>query len=150
MRNTELKHAKPWALAVLTILILGAGAFATTASAQNARVFEVEVPFDFVVNGRTYPADTYRIGRLNQANPNTLVLNTSNGKTLSIFQTQRHNSEAPAESSKLTFSQFGETYFLNSVTASGESYVSRLPSNKSDRRQSDTRLASRTVSIVVK
>jgi hypothetical protein len=148
MRNIETKLARHLTLAVLTVVVLGAGAFATNASAQNASVFEIQVPFEFVVQGRTYAAATYRIGRLSPANPDMLVLKSSTGKTLSIFQTQRLNSGAQAEFSGLTFKRFGETFFLDSVRASGARYDSRLTSTRSDRRRQGVAPPAQILSIV--
>lgn len=137
----ELKHAKHLALALLTVVILGAGVFTTKVPGQNAPVVEIDVPFDFVVMGRTYAADRYRIERLDRANLDTLVLKSSTGKTLLIFLTQRLSSDAQVGESQLTFRRFGETHFLDSIRASGESYESRLPFVKSDRRRSSVHLA---------
>lgn len=88
------------------------------------------MPFDFVVRGRTFPAARYRIGRLDRANPDMLVLKSSTDKMLLIFQTQRLSPAAKTESSRLTFRRPGETNFLESIAASGQSYDSRLPSVK--------------------
>ncbi len=150
MKNIELKLAKRLTMTVLTVVILGAGAFATNVRAQNAGVFEVQVPFDFVIKDRTYEAGRYRIGRLNQVNPDTLVLKTATGKTLVIFQTQRLSSRAPIRLSKLTFSRYGEMYFLDGIHASSESYESRLPSVKSERQRSGAARFSEIVSITEK
>lgn len=150
MRNIELKHVKRLTLAVLTFAILGAGAFATKATAQNAGVFEVEVPFDFVIMGRTYAADTYRIGRLNPANPDMLILRSSTGKTLLVFQTQRLNTGSRSEHSGLTFKRYGETHFLDSVRASGASFDSRLQYTRSDRRRQAASPPAQILSIATK
>ena len=151
MKNIELKFAKCLKMAVLTVVILGAGAFVTNVRAQTARVFEIQVPFDFVVKGQTYDAGTYRVGRLNEANPDTLVLKNANDKKSLILQTQRLNSGAPTELSKLTFRRYGEMYFLDSIRASGESYESRLPSGRSERKRRDaTLLLAEIVSITEK
>lgn len=150
MRNIELKHAKRLTLTVLTVVVFGAGAFATKASAQNAAAFEIQVPFEFVIMGRTYAAAKYRIGRLSPANLDTLVLKSSTGKTLLIFQTQRINSGTQAEFSGLTFKRFGETHFLDSIRASGDSHDSRLPSTKSDRRRKGAAPPSEILSITAK
>ncbi len=151
MKNIELKFAKCLKMAVLTVVILGAGAFVTNVRAQTARVFEIQVPFDFVVKDRTYEAGRYRVGRLNEANPDTLVLKNANDKKSLILQTQRLNSGAPTELSKLTFRRYGEMYFLDSIRASGESYESRLPSGRSERKRRDaTLLLAEIVSITEK
>ena len=136
MKNNELKYAKRLALGVLTVVVLGVGALTAKVQAQTAGSFEIQVPFEFVVMGKTYPAAKYRVARLSEANPNTLVLNTITGKTLLIVHTQRSNAGVPAEFSMLSFSQSGQTHFLEGIRASGSSYESRLPSTKSDRRRS--------------
>ena len=141
MKNIELKFAWCLKLAVLAVVMLGAGALATNVRAQTARVFEIQVPFDFVVKDRTYDAGTYRIGRLSEANPDTLILKNADDKKSLILQTQRLDSGAQIELSMLTFRRDGETYFLDSIRASGETYESRLPFVKSDRRRSSVQLA---------
>ncbi len=151
MKNIELKFAKCLKMTVLTVAILGAGAFATNVRAQTARVFEIQVPFDFVVKDRTYEAGRYRVGRLNEANPDTLVLKNANDKKSLILQTQRLNSGAPIHLSKLIFRRYGEMYFLDSIRASGESYECRLPSGRSERKRRDaTLLLAEIVSITEK
>lgn len=150
MKNIELKHAKRWTLYILAALFIGLGVSVTQVSAQNARVFQIQVPFDFIVMGRTYPAATYKIGRLNQTDPDTLVLNSSTGKTLLIIRTQRLNSEAPAEFSRLTFSRYGGTSFLETVVASGSSYESRVPVVRSDRQRRSIARATQTVSLNIR
>lgn len=148
MKNIQSKYTKQLFLGVLTAVVLGAGAF--TVKAQNVGVFEIEVPFDFVVMGRTYEAARYQIGRLSQASPDTLVLNSAAGKTLLILNTQRLNSGTADRFSKLTFSRYGDTNYLDSIRASGSSYESRLPAVRSDRRRRSINLASQVVSITNK
>ena len=147
MNNIGSKIARRLTLAILTGVVLAAGAFTAKVSAQSGSSFEIQVPFEFVVMGRTYPAARYRIGRLSQANPDTLVLKTSAGKTLLVLQTQRLSAEVPARVSTLTFSQYGETHFLDSIRASGQSYENRLPSTRLDRRRNATAQAVRKVTI---
>lgn len=147
MTTTSLMYAKHLMFIVLTPLVLGAGAFATTVPAQNAGVYEFQVPFDFVVMGRTYEAARYRVGRLNQANPDTLALSSSAGKTLLVFQTRRSTSRELAGPSQLTFSQYGQMHFLDSIRTSGNSYESRVPSIKSDRIRRDSSQLSRVLTI---
>jgi hypothetical protein len=150
MRNIKFKNAERSALGVFTAMLLGAGAFVTNFSAQNVGVFEIQVPFDFVVMGRTYSADRYRIGRLDRTNPDKLVLKSSTDKTLLIFLTHRLNSGAPTALSKLTFSQYGDMHVLDAIRASGSTYENRVPAVKSDRRRRSIAQASQIVSITTK
>ena len=144
MKNFGLKRL---AFVVVTAVVLGMGLFAAEVSAQNARVFQIQVPFDFVVMGRTFPADTYKIGRLSTSDPDALVLNTVTGKTLLVMRTQRLSSGEPIEFSKLSFNRHGKTYFLDSIRASGDSYESRIPSIRSDRERRDLLAKAQLVSI---
>ncbi len=146
MKNIEIKFAKHLTMSVLTIVMIGAGAFAANVRAQTASVFKLRIPFDFVVKGRTYEAGKYSVGRLDEANPDTFVLKNEDGKTSLILLTQRLKSGDPIEMSMLTFSRYGETYFLDSIRTSGKSYESRLPFVKSDRQR---RGAARLSEIVV-
>lgn len=150
MENKGLKYAKRLSLMILTAVVLGAGAFSTEVSAQKGTSFEIQVPFDFVVRGRTFAAARYRIGRLSPANPDVLVLKNSAGRTLMILQTQRLGSGAPAELSRLTFSRYGETNFLDSIMASGESYASLIPPVRSDRERRETAQTMQIVSLTHK
>lgn len=134
MKYTDLKFANCLKMAVLTMVLIGAGALANDVRAQTARVFKIEVPFDFVIKHQTYEAGTYRIGRLSESNPDILILKNAADKKSLILQTVRLSSGAPAAFSKLSFRRYGEMYFLDSIRASGETYESRLPTAKSDRR----------------
>ena len=141
MKNIELKFAKCLKLTVLTVIIFGTAAVTANVRAQNARVFEIQIPFDFVIKDKTFDAGTYRIGRLSEANPDMLILKNADNKKSLILLTQRLNFGGPFQHSKLTFRRNGETYFLDSVRTSGESYESRLPFVKTDRRHNSVQLA---------
>lgn len=150
MKNTELKLTKRLTLTVLTVVIFGAGAFVTNARAQTSETFEIQIPFDFVVKNRIYEAGTYHIGRFNAANPDTLILKNGDGKKSLILLTQRHGAGAPLKFSKLTFSRYGEKYFLDTIRSSGENYESRIPSNKSNPRRGSREQIAEIISITQK
>ena len=150
MKNIGMKYATRLILKGCAAIVFGAAICASSVSAQNARVFEVEVPFDFVVMGQKYDAATYRIGRLNQASPDTLVLNSASGKTLAIIQTHRLTTDQPAEFTTLKFRRQGEANFLESVITSGDSHESRLTLGRTNRRTYMLARATQVVSLVVK
>ena len=103
--------------------------------AQSKPVFEIQIPFEFVVNDRVLPSGTYSIGRLNADNPDLLILKNTEGKTKIIFQTQRLNGGSPNGESRLTFYRFGNIYLLDCIWASGEIYGNRLPAGKLGRKR---------------
>ena len=134
MQYINLKLAKCLATSMF-LMIIGICVLSTNVSAQSGAVSEIQIPFDFVVKGRTFSAGKYQIGRLDQANLDTLILKNSIGKTLSIMQTQRFNADVQSNQSKLTFLRYGDTYVLDSILASGEAYGSRLPMVKQDHQR---------------
>ena len=150
MTNINLTHTRRLTIALATAVIFISGMFAADVSAQSGRTFEIEVPFDFVIGSRTFPAARYRIGRLDAANPDTLAIRTSTHKLLLIVQTQRFVSGSQAEFSQLSFKRSGETNILNSIRASGQTYESRLPAAKNTKnRITDTQVA-QTINITNK
>lgn len=148
MKKFDSKFVKQSAMVVLSVVILGAGAFVTNVRAQASGAFEIQIPFEFVVNNRTYEAGTYRVGRLSAANPDMLILQTGNGKKSLILLTKRDAGGAPITISKLTFSRYGEIYFLDTIRAPGASYESRII--KSNRRSDGRGQLTETVSVTEK
>jgi hypothetical protein len=146
MKYTNLKFAKCLGT---TLFLMTIGVFVLTSSvkAQSRADTQIQIPFDFVVKGRTFTAGKYRVERLDKANLDTLAIKNADGKTLSILQTQRINSNAPSDQSKLTFHRYGNIYFLDSIHASGESYASKLPMVKSDRKLRRLTLMAEIISV---
>ena len=149
MRSIDPKFAKQLGMAVLTVMIVGAGALVSNVRAQSSKSFEIQIPFDFVARDQTYEAGTYRVGRFNAGDPDTLILKSGDGKISLILLTQRHGG-VPVKNSSLTFSRHGETYFLDTIRASGESYERRIPSNRSTVRSGDPAQLAEIVSITQK
>ncbi len=134
MQYINLKLAKCLGTTIF-LMIFGVCVLLTNVKAQSGTVSEIQIPFDFVVKGRTFSAGKYRVERLDQTILDTLILKNAAGKTQSIMQTQRFNSEHQSNESKLTFHRYGEVYFLYSIRASGDSYGSRLSMHKPDRQR---------------
>ena len=145
MKYINFKFAK--CLGTIFLMIIGVCVLTTNVRAQSESVFETQIPFDFVVKGRTFPAGTYQIRRLDQTNLDVLILKNAAGKKLSILHTQRLNSRAPSNQSKLTFHRYGDILFLDSIWASGKSYGSKLPIIKLDRERRRMIAMSEVVSL---
>ena len=100
-------------LSALTVLLI-----ATAAQAQQTKVI-ANVPFDFVVGDRAYPAGEY-----------SLISMTGNGAVIQIHNTQKAapnnvlshacTSTIPSAKTKLVFRRMDDTYFLYQVWVEGE------------------------------
>lgn len=114
-------------IAVLTLgLLLAAPALAQTAS------MKVNVPFDFIVNGKTLPAGEYRVDGLSTSTSTIAIRNTEQSAKLMTLTNGCESTEA-AEASKLVFHRYGGQYFLAQVWSAGSSEGRELPRSRAER-----------------
>ena len=114
-------------IAVLTLgLLLAAPALAQTAS------MKVNVPFDFIVNGKTLPAGEYRVDGLSTSTSTIAIRNTEQSAKLMALTNGCESTEA-AEASKLVFHRYGGQYFLAQVWSAGSSEGRELPRSRAER-----------------
>jgi hypothetical protein len=114
-------------IAVLTLgLLLAAPALAQTAS------MKVNVPFDFVVNGKTLPAGEYRVDGLSTSTSTIAIRNTEQSAKLMALTNGCESIEA-ADASKLVFHRYGSQYFLAQVWSAGSSEGRELPRSRAER-----------------
>jgi hypothetical protein len=105
---------------LLTVLL-----FAGFAHAQYVRLtIQVEVPFEFRVGNKTFPAGGYRIVR---NNPSTLVLQDSKGRVLTVMMTIPVWSATAPAAPKLLFYQYGKQHVLARIWQQGSSVGQELP-----------------------
>jgi len=95
------------------VLILSIGNVAAQTSARAT----FRIPFDFIVKKQTFPAGEYFFRRLNQANPDLLVLIGRDERAKTIFQTQRITKSASDQQPMLSFRLIEGCYFLSEITA---------------------------------
>lgn len=107
---------------------------ATTASAQSAHRFEIDIPFQFILGGRTLPAGRYSVQRLDPAKPHVLMLkNTSRGSSRVVI-TQRVESENPKVDSSLVFHRRGDKFYLFQIWSTGEMHGNQIPLSEGNQR----------------
>lgn len=82
-----------------------------SAAMANAQELKVAVPFDFVVNGTTLPADTYTVERSLPNNNRGLVFSGNGHGAV----TAANEFDGYATGTKLVFHQIGDEYFLSDV-----------------------------------
>lgn len=94
--------------------------FAAAGKAQLTNSLKIEIPFDFIVKKRVFPAGKYYVERLDRANPRVLILRENSGKIKLILQPQETLGDKFSEESKLIFSRSNGAYFLTGIWQSGE------------------------------
>ena len=95
-------------------LLLAAG----SALAQNIRV-QGNIPFQFVVDKGTMPADQYSIQSVGTPEGMTLLLKGEDSKSVRLISTHSVQSINSAKQTKLVFKRYGSQYFLSEVWVAG-------------------------------
>jgi len=99
---------------VLALLLAGGSAYA-----QSVRV-TANVPFDFIVNGKTMPAGQYYISTVDAADASALLIRSPQPKSNLMVLSQSVQSLKASADTKLVFHQYGTRYFLSEIWVHGE------------------------------
>ena len=108
---------------------------ATTVRAQNARRFLIDIPFQFVITGRTLPAGKYAVERIDPTKPNVVMLKNTGNDIVRLVITQRVEIEEMSTTSSLIFKRRGEEFYLFQIWVMGNSDGNQVPvANETDKR----------------
>jgi len=119
------------AIATFCVLILGA---ATTVFAQiPGTAVRADIPFDFMVRGKSLAAGTYEVKRVADNSETLLIQNVAHAKIVELFNTDPVIKEDGFRESALVFHRFGDTYFLDEVAEKGEQTARQLIPSKQER-----------------
>jgi hypothetical protein len=100
-------------LRILTALIAVAG-LGIVAKGQVLDQIVVNIPYEFVVAGKTLPAGTYGVKRVNDADPRALLLSSfDNHARPIIVMTQVETSDV--DKTEVSFEQVGDQHFLSKI-----------------------------------
>jgi hypothetical protein len=134
-------------LRIATALIGFAG-LAAFAKAQAVDQVVVDIPFEFSVAGKTLPAGSYRVSRVNDWNDRALLIRSfDNGASVMIFSD--YTESASRENTKLTFKQVGDQHFLSTIATADHVFgisVSPRELEAAERLQNSTPTVSSTQS----
>lgn len=100
---------------------------ATAAQAQQTKVV-ADVPFNFVVGDRGYPAGQYL---LSGQHAMVRIENTAAESTTTVLSNACEDAK-PAEKTKLVFHRMGGTYFLYQIWVAGRDYGREFPRSQTE------------------
>jgi hypothetical protein len=109
-----------------TLLILMLAALTGLASAQT-KVIKAEVPFDYVVNGKTMLAGETSI-KVDNDGQTILWITSENAHMVAVPHATQ--SAKASGMTKLVFHRYGDRYFLAGIESQGESRGYELPASK--------------------
>jgi len=114
----------------IAVALLSIAALGITSKAQAVDQLVVTVPFQFVVDGTTFPAGTYRVHRLSDINPSGgLVLSSYENRAIAVVLPIDIES-ARVNKPELTFETAGDQHVLSQVQTAD--HVFNIPISKSN------------------
>jgi hypothetical protein len=108
-------------LLILLCFLMGVGT--ATASAQLIGALDVTVPHPFFVGNSKLPAGKYMVRVLDDTSPNMMEIQSVDGRTSVMFDTENAQPKDEPRESKLVFDKVGDDYFLSRIWLDGDSYV---------------------------
>lgn len=101
--------------------------------AQTSNVQTANIPFEFSIGGKTFPAGHYSVTRLNpQSDKAALLIKSMDGRTSKIVLTTPVQANRAQEKAKLVFSRYADQYFLSEVWTPADSTGLELPKSRSE------------------
>lgn len=119
----------------ILLTLIGALAMGGAAQAQSGSKIVVNLPFEFVANGKTLPAGTYTVSRVTDNVFGGLILSNYDNHA-SVIVNPIEVKEARATKSEVRFEQVGDQLFLNRIQT--QSTVYRFPVSRAASSQAAT------------
>ncbi len=93
---------------------------------------KVEIPFDFSIGDKSFPAGVYNIASVNQEKV-MLLLSSVDGRESIHIMTNHVQAKDTPKTSKLVFRRYGEAYFLAQVWESYDVNGRQLPKSRAEK-----------------
>ena len=98
--------------------------------AQSTVTLKSDIPFDFVVADRSFPAGSYTVRSLS---PNIVLVQSADYKTSGIVSTLGKQNGTAATKTKLVFRRYGKTHFLAELWTAGNNDGREIRECKAER-----------------
>jgi hypothetical protein len=98
-------------IVVASVAVAG---FGMAAKAQSFDQIQFNTPHEFVVGGRTFPAGTYRVKRVNITDPKLLFLSSVETRETAMIQSTWVEGNS-TDQNEVGFVQVGDERFLNKI-----------------------------------
>ena len=93
----------------------GLAALAITAKGQEADKLVVNIPYEFVVDGTTLPAGTYKVNPISSQNKKVLLISNSEAHAAVFVLTNEIAGTTSSEQPSVSFQQVGEQHLLSKI-----------------------------------
>ncbi len=111
------------------IALIGVAGLGTAAKGQAVDQIVVNIPYEFVVAGKTLPAGTYRVNRLSNIHPEVLILSNFESRAgLMVRSTEVESTRA--DKPEVSFEQIDAQHFLSKIETAD--HVFTIPVSRSE------------------
>jgi hypothetical protein len=93
----------------------GLAALAITAKGQAVDQIIVNIPYEFVVAGKTLPAGTYKVNRVSGDDEGALAISSFENHAAVLVLSSEVSDRTDAEQPSLSFRQVGEQHLLSKI-----------------------------------
>ena len=108
-------------ISLLSLLLVAGSAIAQTVHVRG------NIPFNFAVGSKTFPAGTYDIGSVDSLDGKILLLQARDGDARIMVISNTAENLKPADKTQLVFNQYGDRYFLSEIWVAGATRGHQLP-----------------------
>jgi hypothetical protein len=92
------------------------------------------IPFDFIVNGKTLPAGKYEVRRITDAPEGLIIRSVDSKHDHAMFETESLQQNRMARHDELVFDRYGDSYFLSEVLVGGMETGRRLAPSRAEKQ----------------
>ena len=114
-------------VSLLSLLLVAGSAIAQTVHVRG------NIPFNFAVGNKTFPAGTYDVGTIDHRDSKILLLQARDGDASMMVGSNTAENLKPADKTKLVFNQYGNQYFLSQIWVNGETRGRQLPKSSREK-----------------
>jgi len=116
---------------VCAAFVLIAAFGAVTAPAQSSARWQANIPFEFIVLGKTLPAGKYTMSTVSAIDPSVIAVR--NAHSCAHAWTQGADAKESDGTNKLVFNRYGDKYFLSQIRDHDGRVARYLPKSKLER-----------------
>ena len=111
------------------IALIGVAGLGVAAKGQAVDQIVVNIPYEFVVAGKTLPAGTYRVNRLSNIQPEVLILSSVDSRAgLMVRSTEVESTRS--DKPEVSFEQIDGQHFLSKIETAD--HVFTIPVSRSE------------------
>jgi hypothetical protein len=99
----------------ILIALIGVAGLGMAARGQAVDQIVLNIPYKFVVAGKTLPAGTYSVKRLRDDDPDVLILTSFETRTNAIVLPTTKVDSSSADKAQVSFEEVGGEHFLSKI-----------------------------------